>query len=156
MSVCTWRWARWPYNVKVAGGLDSFQSHVFQLLFPLVNTPNEQPDAYFLMVRLQSGRRCAKAGRFSSYWAGAIKRWDKHLHAASVDTSWSSQISQLFQYHELEAARTSKSRGSKRDRTGTRACAGHVHMRWSEGLEVAKGVPSGNPSLPSKARIFDG
>ena len=51
-------------------------------------------------------------------------------------------------------ARTSKSRGSKRDRTGTRACAGHVHMRWSEGLEVAKGVASGNPSLPSKARIF--
>ena len=68
MSICTWRWARWPYNVKIAAKLDSVQSHFFQLLFPSSPYPNEDPDAFFKRVRQQSGRKSAKVGRFSSFW----------------------------------------------------------------------------------------
>lgn len=154
MSICTWRWARWPYNVKIADKLDSVQSHFFQLLFPSSPYPNEDPDAFFKRVRQQSGRKSAKVGRFSSFWAGSIKKWHLHLKNAELENSWSAQIYNLFPLSELEASRTANSRGSKRDRTGTRAKQGHVHVRWSEGLELARGVASIAPNLPAKTRLF--
>ena len=66
-----------------------------------------------------------------------------------MDWYWSSQINNFFDYDDFEAARTSHSRGSRRDRTGTRAFQGHIHTRWSEGLESARGVASlKQPWLP--------
>ena len=54
----------------------------------------------------------------------------------------------------LEDRRIRLSRGSKLDRTGTRAGQGHVHKRWHEGLEIAKSIASLSPSLPVGNRFF--
>ena len=77
-----------------------------------------------------------------------------HLKGGDMDSYWSSQIYSFSDYADLEAARTSHSRGSRRDRTATRAFQGHVHTRWSEGLESARGVASLKTTLAPKTLFF--
>ena len=48
MSICSWRWARWPFCKTVAARLDSVQSHFMQILFPIVQSSSESADALFL------------------------------------------------------------------------------------------------------------
>ena len=63
-------------------------------------------------------------------------------------------MASAMSFHRLESLRTANSRGAGRDRTGARANQGHVHLRWCEGVERAKCVPSLKVALPIKSRSF--
>ena len=154
MSLATWKWARWPFTKTIAARLDSVQSHFVQYLFPLKKRDDETVDAYFVRVRLQAGRLSSKMGRWSGYWAGALKGWDSHMKNANLDESWIAQLNTFQGLSFLEARRMHFSRGSQRDRTATRAVQGHVHVRWHDGLEAARNITSLNPALPSSSRFF--
>ena len=154
MSICTWRWARWPYNKATATRLDSVQNNFVQLLFPVTQQAGETADKYFARKRLQAGRRSARIGRWSSFWAGAIKAWSSHMKCERNCSAWSTQINQYIGKDFLENKRLHLSRGDAFTRTGTRSQSGHVHCRWHDGLEAAKAVASANPSSPSKSRFF--
>ena len=93
-------------------------------------------------------------GRWSSFWAGAIKAWKAHLERGVGKEYWPSQLYSFQGFSFLEDRRVRLSRGTRLDRTGTRAAQGHVHKRWHEGLEIAKSVASKSPSLPVRDRFF--
>lgn len=154
MSICSWRWGRWPYQDCVARKLDGVQAHFVQILFPVRHIDNESTDRLFTRKRQQASRLCIKMGRFSAYWAGVIKSWKAHLDNSKFNQYWSAQLASAMSFNCLEALRTANSRGSRRDRTGTRAVQGHVHLRWCEGLERARAVPSLKVALPIKSRSF--
>ena len=154
MSIATWKWARWPFCKSVASKLDSVQTHFIQLLFPAKNLAGESADAYFLRIRMQSGRLASKIGRWSAFWAGACKAWASHLDRGATDKYWACQIYTYLNFSDLELRRLAFSRGSKRDRTNTRAAQGHVHKRWHDGLELARSVISISPSLPVNSQSF--
>ena len=135
MSICSWRWGRWPYQDCVPKKLDGVQAHFVQILFPVRHIDNESIDRLFTCKRQQAGRLCTKMGRFSAYWAGAIKSWKAHLDNSKFNQYWSAQMACAMSFHRLESLRTANSTGARRDRTGTRANQGHVHLRWCEGVE---------------------
>ena len=114
----------------------------------------ETGDAYFLRVRLQSGRLASKMGKWSGYWAGAVKAWHLHLERGVKRVYWPSDLYQFQSLNFLEDRRLKLSRGRKLDRTGTRVMQGHVHKRWHEGLELAKSIASHPASLPVGNRFF--
>ena len=146
--------AGWPYSKTLVARLDSVQSHFVQYLFPLKKRDEETVDAYFVRVRLQAGRLSSKMGRWSGYWAGAIKGWGTHMKNADLDESWVAQLNTFQGSDFLHARRMEFSRGRQRDRTATRAVQGHVHVRWHDGLEAAKSSNALNPALPSSSRFF--
>ena len=145
---------RWPYQDCIARKLDSFQSCIIQIIFPVRMIDGESIDMLFTRKRQQAGRMSAKMGRVRAFWAGAVKTWQDHLNNSVFSEYWSAQLASSMSLFRLESLRTANSRGRRRDRTGTRAQQGHVHLRWCEGVERAKGVPSLKAALPIKSRSF--
>ena len=154
MSVASWRWARWPYCNKTASKLDSVQAHFLQILFPVFQSRGESADAFFTRKRLQAGRLASKSGRWSLHFASAVRAWATHLQNATFDTYWCSQINTYLDFVHMENLRMEHSRGSRRDRTNSRASHGHVFLRWHDGLEAAKGVASVKSGICSNKRFF--
>ena len=76
------------------------------------------------------------------------------MQNADFENSWSAQINSFLSYSDMELLRASQSRRGRRDRTGTRAANGNVQIRWSEGLENARAIPSLQTALPAKSRVF--
>ena len=154
MSLASWRWARWPFCKKTADRLDSVQSHFIQILFPVFQKPSDSADKHFSNVRLQAGRLSSKTGRWSQYFAGAVKAWHTHLLNADFEHYWGAQISTFMTASDLHALRLKHARGSRRNSTNTRVEQGHVHIRWHDGHENALGVECRKPGLASKTRFF--
>ena len=134
--------------------LTEFRLILCKSFFPLKYIGSESIDSLYKRKRMQAGRLCTKMGRFSVYWAGAIKTWKAHLDNSEFNAYWSAQVASAMSYHRLEALRTENSRGSRRDRAGARANQGHVHLRWCEGVERAREVPSFKAALPTQSRLF--
>ena len=109
---------------------------------------------FFARKRLQAGRLSTKAGRWSLHYAGAVRNWARHLLNADFENYWCAHINTYLSHADLELLRMANSRGSKRDRTNTRSQQGHVHLRWHDGLNVAKGVACLKPVICTNTRFF--
>jgi len=106
----------------------------------------EDVDSYVRRRGRIARQLCRKVGFWSSHWFSRAVRWDEHLARSRNANTWAAR---LREYHGKQwlmdkraqlAPSGSSGVSMLAGRTGTRALAGKVQMRWHDGIDPARGM----------------
>ena len=143
----SFRCSRWPPQQQIAAEVDHIQQKMTSSLLKLPREPGEEAEAY-VRRRGREARKCNMSqGLWSQHWFGRAIRWDDHLARPANQHTWAAKLREYkgkewLMHRRALFAPSAASRGSSvsitAGRTGTRSVHGKVHMRWHDGIDLAR------------------
>ena len=143
----SFRCSRWPPQCQVASELDCLQQKMTASLLKLPRDEGEEADAYVRRRGRAARKLCVANGKWSALWFRRAVQWDEHLARPLNSNSWAAKLrmyrgrSWLMEQRSKFApsvASLASPASMLAGRTGTRAQAGKVHMRFHDGIEYAR------------------
>ena len=148
--------AGWPPQQQISKELDQLQRRMRAAAIGLRPYPMEPLESF----RRRAGRECSQVignGWWRALWINSAIRWHEHLkrdwlrqllhYDDGADTSklstsfaWAPAMVATWSAEGIESLRhyaTNNARNTRVSRIHRRACAGHVHQRWTEGIKWA-------------------
>ena len=143
----SFRCSRWPPQQQVASEVDAMQQKMTASLLRLPRNGGEDAPEYVRRRGRLARKVCKESGSWSEHWFDRCLRWDEHLARGRNSYTWAARLRDFRGAQWLIDRRASfapavASHSSPASilagRTGTRAYRGKVHMRWHDGVELAR------------------
>ena len=135
-TIAHFRWSRWPFTKTYAAKLDGLQRKFLTALMQIRPNVGEPYDAFVQRRHITGGHLASACGRWSRAWAHSVITWDAHVRRAHDSGAWSHALLDCQPETWLDLQRWWHSALGE-SRTRTRAYRGHVHQRWSAGVNLA-------------------
>jgi len=145
----SFRCSRWAPQRQIASELDQLQQKMMSSSLRLPRLQGEDAPEYVRRRGRLARQVCKENGNWSHHWFGRALHWDEHLNRVHNSYTWAARLRDFHGKQWLIDKRASfapstASRNSPASilagRTGTRAFRGKVHMRWHDGIDMARDV----------------
>ena len=134
-----YRASRWPPQQQVALEVDTLQRRMVAICLRAPRQPGELFGDYHRRRSREAAAQCRRFGTWSARWFQRAIAWDDHLRRARNSSSWPAK---LLRYHDAAWLQTFRLMASSASvlagRTNTRLCPGKVHVRWDNGVHLAR------------------
>lgn len=129
---------RWPCSTQVSIDIDTLQRKMIRIALGDRKQPHESPEAFVRIAGRAAGVVAARHGLWSARHSRRVLDWEEHLLRDRNFKSWASRLYIWRDRAFLMHKRAAEGGPSIAGRTGTRAKAGRVPVRWHDGVANAR------------------
>ena len=140
------RCSRWPPQPQIARELDIVQRKMISSIMRIERGPVESIDLFHQRRGRVAAQVARDQGLWSRRWWQRAQMWDEHLARSRNSSAWSSRL-RTHRDRRWFTERRANLLGNQHSqsalsvtagRTQTRTAPGKVHMRWHDGIHLAK------------------
>ena len=148
--IITFRCPRWPFSKYRARLLDIIQRKMLRIVCGVQSKEDEPPDVFARRAARVISNVQLETGPWSHLWAKLVVSWGAHIARNTCKNSWCGLLLDVQSSSDLRQRRAEFS-----NRTATRASAGWMSRRWTDGVQLALEVLVSSNFNPSLRRILE-
>ena len=139
LPLVDFRNTRWPIGKFIVRYVDANHRKMVAGVLRTPQLPGEPIEVYVRRRGRVAAAWCREHGQWSRRWMDRVCDWHTHLQQPRNADCWAAQLLRLRDGQWLQGRRLLAGSPSLwAGRTGTRAEAGHVCVRWEQGVHHAR------------------